>query len=112
MVGVASPEVDIPPVTIAGNVSGTQIRLGCQPSNIVNAPPMNPLPPPTTAATDPPAHPATKGVDATMLTPTIDEKSPVQAPPEKATGGDTAAPPALPAAPPTINLDGDVVVHG
>ena len=47
-----------------------------------------------------------------MLTPTIDETPPVQAPLEEATGVDTAASPALPAAPPTINLDGDVLVHG
>ena len=73
---------------------------------------MKPLPPPTNAATAPPVPPATEGVDATMLTPTIDETPPLKAPPDEATGGDTAAPPALPAAPPTINLDGDVVVHG
>ena len=111
LVGVAAPDSEIPPVITAGNASGTQIRLGCQPPNIVNAPPLNPLPPPTNAATPPPAHPATKGVYATMLTPTIDERPPVQVPPEEATGGDAASPPALPAAPPTINLDGDVLVH-
>ena len=92
---------------MAGNASGTQIRLGCQPPNIVNATPLNPLPPPTNAAIASPVPLAPKGVEQTILTPTIDETPPVQAPPEEATGGDTAAPPALPDAPQTINLDGD-----
>ena len=112
MVGVADPEVEIPPAVTAGNASGTQIRLGCQTPNIVNEPPLNPLPPPKNAATAPPVPPVTEGLYSTMLTPTIDETPPVQAPLEEATGVDTAASPALPAAPPTINLDGDVLVHG
>ena len=112
LIGVAAPEVEISPIAMAGNASGTQIRLGCQPPNIANAPPMSLLPPPTNAATPPPVPPATEGVDATMLTPAIDETPPVQAPPEEATGFDTTAPPTVPAAPPTINLGDEVVVHG
>ena len=54
LVGVAAPEVEIPPVITAGNASGNQIRLGFQPPNIFNAPPLNPLPPPTNATIAPP----------------------------------------------------------